>query len=99
MYNARLCISCGKPVEPGKILCLYHLEDHRKRRKKEREFRVKNRLCIICGAPMHPEMDKGRKSCVNCRTALRYILKKKGEKKYAANPMARKAQFRAYSVW
>lgn len=61
---AGFCVCCewGTPAEPGKTLCLTHLEVRRNRRKEHYEERLRRGLCTSCGKPAV----EGKKSCHRC---------------------------------
>jgi hypothetical protein len=60
------CEKCVEIATHG-LLCLKHRLQYRELDKKRKRKRVEQGVCLTCSAPLHPEMDGGRVTCLNCR--------------------------------
>lgn len=65
------CVDCSDWALPGRIRCLAHQEALRPIMRRSKAALVKRRrengLCPMCGYPLHPDADKGRINCIDCR--------------------------------
>lgn len=62
-----LCVYCNRPVVPGRVKCLYHLNEQHNWNLKSREKLRQQYRCTGCGKPLHLEMDEGCVKCIECR--------------------------------
>ena len=71
-----MCIKarCPRPALPMRRRCGKHLEAERNyARRRMVKLRVKRKsegYCTNCGLKLHPDMDKERVTCLNCRENL-----------------------------
>ncbi len=66
-----LCRLCQRVAVGGRIHCEYHLqvmrEHSRNNDARRREGYVLNRRCTKCSSPLDEDIDKGFRTCINCR--------------------------------
>ncbi len=75
-YKARqkakgLCICCSSPARYPYVRCDDCMEvDRVKATSKMKRLKIQRKAdneCPQCGIRLHPDMDKGRTNCLNCR--------------------------------
>jgi hypothetical protein len=62
-----ICITCAKPAIPGRANCVKHNQAVLEQRQMQMQKRRDEDRCVTCGIPLHYQMDKGFRSCLNCR--------------------------------
>lgn len=62
-----VCITCTEPAIPGRVNCIKHAQTVNVISQKQKLKRKDENRCITCGIPLHYQMDKGFKTCLNCR--------------------------------
>lgn len=70
--DGTVCHRCGKPRElESRVYCgkclAWSAQKEERTRKGKLERRAKAGKCMRCVAPLHPQIDKGYKTCINCR--------------------------------
>lgn len=61
------CTQCNKPIQFPFARCRTHTLAHRKRVKMRYDRYVKEGKCVTCGRKLHPDVDEGKRKCLNCR--------------------------------
>ncbi len=68
------CAKCSDWALPGKTLCTKHAELKREYNQKVRKARMQRMKdegrCTRCTEKLHPQMDEGKLTCLNCREKL-----------------------------
>ena len=75
-----LCERCGKPREPGRVLCAYHLEKRKADANRRYAKKIAANVCPVCRT-QSPEVGTICSSCkprVNCMQRVYYERRKNG---------------------
>jgi len=64
------CVECSESILFPYNKCIEHLIAHRKRIKIKYYRYIEEGRCVTCGEKLHPDIDEGKRKCLNCREKL-----------------------------